>query len=274
MTLKLGIIGGGNMGAAIIRGAIRAGVIDAKQVIIAEVDKDRRKKLEPLGCALTDDPKKCLDAEQLLLAVKPQSFPAVAKSLVGDPLGRAPLHRSTIVISIMAGLSSGKIRSALGDSARIVRAMPNTPAQINLGMTAIALGEGANPGDDTLANELFSAVGKVINVEEKDMYAVTALSGSGPAYVFLLAEAMQQAGEQMGLNHAAARDLVTQTIRGAGELLHQSEQTADALRQAVTSPGGTTAAAMEYMFEKELPDIITEALMAARNRGIELDQAE
>ena len=267
MTHTLGIIGGGNMGASIVRGAIRAGVLPPMEIIIAEVDNERRKKLEPLGCAVTDDPRKCLDAEQLLIAVKPQSFPVLAATL-------APLHQSTVVISIMAGLSSGKIRSALGSNARIVRAMPNMPAQINVGMTAIALGQGAHEGDDELAHKLFSAMGKVIRVEEEHMYAVTAISGSGPAYVFLLAEAMQQAAEQMGLNHATARTLVVQTIRGAGELLSQSEQSADALRQQVTSPGGTTAAALEYMFEKELPDIITEALMAARNRGIELDQAE
>jgi len=265
--MQLGIIGAGNMGSAILRGAIKSGVLSPGDVIVADPSPEAREQAASLGCAVTDDPAQCVEAEQLMLAVKPQMLEKVAEQI-------APLPRSMVVISIMAGLSSGVIRSALGDNARIVRAMPNTPAQINHGMTALAIGDGAIDGDDALARKLFEAVGKAINVEERLMYAVTAVSGSGPAYVFLLAESMQQGAEQIGLSHAAARTLVEQTIRGAGELLSRSQQNADELRQAVTSPGGTTAAALEVMFEKELPEIVTEAILAARDRGIELDQGE
>ncbi len=139
-------------------------------------------------------------------------------------------------------------------------------------MTAIALGEGAQPGDELFVHDLFRAVGQVVQVDESHMHAATAVSGSGPAYVFLLAEAMEQAGTQIGLDARTARRLAYQTILGAGRLLAEDTRaSADALRTAVTSPGGTTAAALEVLFEKELPQIVTEAITAARDRGIELD---
>ncbi len=266
MTHTLGIIGCGNMGAAILRGALHAGVLAASDVVVAEPDADKRSKLADTGCAIVESAKDIVNVQQIMLAVKPQAFATVAEAI-------APLPQPTVVISIMAGLSSATIRKALGENARIVRAMPNTPAQLGLGMTALAVGDGATEADLELATKLFEAVGRVLRVDEIMMYAITAVSGSGPAYIFLLAEAMQQGAEQMGLSHADARTLVAQTVRGAGELLAQSELTATDLRQAVTSPGGTTAAALEHMFEKELPEIVTEALAAARDRGIELDQA-
>lgn len=253
------------MGSAILRGALAAGVLSPGDVIVAEPDGDRRAALADTQCKVVSDAEAAVDADTILLAVKPQAFSDVAKAI-------APLAKPTVVISIMAGLSSGRIREAMGDHARVVRAMPNTPAQIGVGMTVMAIGDGAAVDDALLAQRLFEAIGRVIRVDEQFMYAVTAVSGSGPAYVFLLAEAMQQGAEQMGLSHADARKLVTQTVRGAGELLAQSELTATGLRQAVTSPGGTTAAALEHMFEKELPEIVTEAMLAARDRAIELDR--
>jgi pyrroline-5-carboxylate reductase len=167
-------------------------------------------------------------------------------------------------------VTSAAVRAALGENARVVRVMPNTPCQIGAGMSAIALGEGASPGDETLARSLFESLGKVIAVDEHLMDAVTAVSGSGPAYVFLLAEAMEQAAVKIGLTMHDARILVSQTILGSARLLSESGQTADELRQAVTSPGGTTAAALEVMFERELPETMSLAITAARDRGREL----
>jgi pyrroline-5-carboxylate reductase len=201
MAYRLGIIGGGNMGSAIVRGGIANGVLAAKEVIIAEVDADRRGALTDTQCIITDDPKHAAAAEAILLAVKPQIFPSVAEII-------APLPARTIVISIMAGLSSRVIRAGLGDQVRVIRAMPNMPCQIGEGMTAIALGQGSSLGDETLAVRLFSAIGKTVMVDESQMYAVTAVSGSGPAYVFLLAEAMQQAAEELGLEASVAKKLV------------------------------------------------------------------
>jgi pyrroline-5-carboxylate reductase len=241
-------------------------VLQGGQILVAEIDAARRQAAAELGCGVSDDPAGALACGQIMLAVKPQSFGAVAEAL-----GR--LTRRTVVISIMAGLRSARIRAALGPQAAVVRAMPNTPCQIGLGMTAIALGEGARPGDDVLARRLFGAIGAVADVSEVHMYAVTAVSGSGPAYVFLLAEAMERAALEMGLEPQVARQLVVQTIRGAGELMHRAPRPPAELRQAVTSKRGTTAAALAVFEGRALSEIVVEALKAARDRGIELDEA-
>jgi pyrroline-5-carboxylate reductase len=149
--------------------------------------------------------------------------------------------------------------------------MPNMPCQIGAGMAAIAVGEGAQPGDETLAVGIFEALGRTVIVDEAVMHAVTAVSGSGPAYVFLLAEAMEQAGVGLGLDPDTARLLVRQTILGAGKLLAESDRTASELRVAVTSPGGTTEAALTEMLSRELPTIVQDAVTAARDRGAELE---
>lgn len=263
MPCTLAIIGGGNMGSAIVRGAVEHGVLQASEILIVEIDPDRRESLAQLGCTVTDDAGRATDCEQMLLAVKPQSFPQLARALPA-------LENSKVVISIMAGRSSASIRSSLGGNARVVRVMPNTPCQLGEGMSAIALGEGASAGDESLARSLFESLGKCIIVDEHQMDAVTAVSGSGPAYVFLLAEAMEQAAVKVGLSMHDARVLVSQTILGAAKLLSESEKTADDLRQHVTSPGGTTAAALEVLFERELPEIVSLAITAARDRGREL----
>jgi pyrroline-5-carboxylate reductase len=258
MSHRLGIIGGGNMGHAIVRGAIEGGVLPPGEIIVAELDAARRRALNDLGCTTTTvAAAAATGAEQLMLAVKPQVFGEIAASIV-------PLPRSMVVISIMAGLGSPRIRAALGEEARVIRAMPNTPCQV---------GEGAGAGDEALARSLFDALGRTVAVEEAHMYAVTAVSGSGPAYVFLLAEAMLDAAGRMGLEPDAARTLVAQTIRGAGHLLSASpDADAAALRRAVTSPRGTTEAALSVMLERDLPGIVIEALAAARDRGMELDR--
>ena len=263
--LKLGVIGGGNMGRAIVAGAIRAGVLAPADVILAEIDEVRRREAAALGCRVVSNSHEAVLAQQLLLAVKPQSFADVADAI-------APLSESKIAISIMAGLSSSRIRAALGPLVRVVRVMPNTPAQIGQGMTAIALGDGAAPGDERFAVQLFDALGRTAIVDESLMHAATAVSGSGPAYVFLLAEAMERAALALGVDEPTARLLVRQTILGAGSLLMDSDQDASDLRRAVTSPGGTTAAAIEVMQINKLVDVVVEAIRAARDRGAALDE--
>jgi len=265
MTYRLGMIGGGNMGSAIVRGGIGAGVFQPANVIVAEVDSTRRDALADIGCALSANPQDAAMAEQIMLAVKPQAFAEVAKAI-------APLDDEKVVVSIMAGLNSQRIRAALGTKARVIRAMPNTPCQLGAGMTAIAIGAGAAPGDEQLAVSLFNAVGRTVLVDESLMYAVTAVSASGPAYVFLLAEAMEQAAVALGIDQSVARRLVEQTVMGAGRLLSESSQDAGQLRQAVTSPGGTTAAALSVFEQEKLTDIVVRALTAARDRGRELDR--
>ncbi|MCA9291237.1 MAG: pyrroline-5-carboxylate reductase [Phycisphaerales bacterium] len=266
MEARLGMIGVGNMGQAILRGAIEAGLLTPDEVIAVDVDGRRRDEAAALGCRVSADPAEVVGATQCILAVKPQYFADVAAAL-------RPLPSSRVVISIMAGLSSLSIRRALGDEARVVRVMPNTPCQVGAGMSAIALGAGASPGDEAFAASILGAIGRTVVVDESMMHAVTAVSGSGPAYVFLLAEAMTQAGEELGLDPAVARLLVQQTILGAGRLLVESDGDPSILRQAVTSRGGTTEAAIETMLDGELPQIVMKGVRAARDRGAALDRA-
>lgn len=264
MTHRIGIIGGGNMGGAIVRGGVKAAVFRAAEVIVVEVDAAKRTAFEQIGCATSDQPAHAAAAEHILLAVKPQMFASVAGQI-------APLAPDKLVVSVMAGLNSKAIRSALGHSSRIVRAMPNMPCQIGAGMTAVALGEGARSGDEQLAMAIFSALGRTVMVDESLLNAVTAVSGSGPAYIFLLAEAMEQAAIALGVDAATARILVKQTVMGAGRLLTETNQSAAELRAAVTSPGGTTAAALEVFQNRRLTEMVIDALTAARDRGVALD---
>ena len=265
MAPALSIIGCGNMGTAILRGALEAGVLRPADLLVAEVDPDRRSVLAEFGCAVTADAADAAGSSNLLLAVKPQTFPEIAATL-------APLRDDAVVISIMAGLSSETIRDALGERARVIRVMPNTPSQIGRGVSAIAAGAGARAGDETLARKLFGAIGGVVDVTEDQMYAVTAISGGGPAYVCLLAETMERAAIELGIDPEAARPLVIGTIAGAGALMEQSDRDPAALREAVTSKGGTTAEALKVLGARDLPDIVLQAMTAARDRGIELDR--
>jgi len=253
------------MGQAILQGAIRAEVVEVGQILVVDTDEQRLSEVASIGCAVSDDASTSLSAGQIMLAVKPQVFNAVASVI-------APLIEPKIVISIMAGLSSKVLRSALGDKARIIRVMPNTPCSVGAGMSAIALGEGAEQGDETLAVSIFKSLGKTTIVDESLMYAVTAVSGSGPAYVFMLAEEMQKAAMELGIDQTTARLLANQTIFGAGRMLCESNIDVATLRQAVTSPGGTTQAALEVMMNRDLPKIINDAIQAAHERGVELDQ--
>lgn len=264
MSATLAVIGFGSMGSAIVRGGLEAGVLDARATLVIDPQEARRSEAAALGCRTMPAISGDVEADQILLAVKPQKWPEAVRHL-----GALPTPR--IVISIMAGIGSSQILAALGAQARIIRAMPNIPCSVRAGATALALGVGAARGDEQFARRLFKALGVVVEVDESLMNAATALNGSGPAYVFLLAEAMEQAGVQIGLDRRAARTLAYHTILGAGRLLtEEKDVTADALRAAVTSPGGTTAAALELLFERELPQIVADAIVAARDRGQEL----
>ncbi len=266
MALRLGIIGGGTMGRAIVAGCLEAGVLRPAEVVVAEVDPLRRQEVAALGCRVSAESPATLEAAQIMLAVKPQSFAGLASEL-------GCLRGPKIVISIMAGLASARIRAALGAPARVVRVMPNTPCRIKAGMSAIALGEGARPGDESLAVEVFSALGRTVIVNESDLHAVTAVSGSGPAYLFLLAEAMEQGAVDCGLSAEQAAVLVRQTLLGAGRLLVESGEAPGSLRAAVTSKGGTTEAAITLMQRRGLAEIVGEAISAAAQRARQLDQA-
>jgi pyrroline-5-carboxylate reductase len=211
-------------------------------------------------------PKVKADAAAVVIAVKPQTAPDAV-----PPLG---LHvsKSTLVLSIMAGRTIGFLEKALPPGTAIVRAMPNTPAAIGRGITVAVANAKVSPRQRKLAGDLLAAIGKVEWVsDEAFIDAVTALSGSGPAYVFLLAEAMTKAGIAAGLPPALAARLARETVAGSGELLHRSDIDAATLRQNVTSPGGTTAAALEVLMGPGgFDELLTKAIAAATKRSRDL----
>lgn len=273
--IRLTVFGAGNMGAAILGGAVKAGVLPPREILVVEPDPEKRAAMAALGCAVaaspherhstSTDPDSAAQNDSaspatILLAVKPQMFPALAESM-------GPLTRPTIALSIMAGLHSDSIRAALGPHARVIRAMPNTPSQLGAGMTAVALGAGAVPGDEALALRLFGAIGTVETLDEGLMHAVTAVSGSGPAYLFLLAEAMERSAAEVGFSPLQARTFVTQTLLGAAMLLAERRADPASLRAAVTSKGGTTEAAIAAMQRGGFETAVIAGIVAARNRG-------
>lgn len=265
--MGLGVIGGGNMAQAILRGGLQSGRIRADRVVVAEPDAEKRALLEGWGVTVHPTPAEALAAaeppSQVLLAVKPQVFPSVADQIRGRVDG--------VVMTIMAGLPSESIKTALGP-VRVIRLMPNTPARVGKGMTALALGAGSTAGDQAFARTLFEAVGEVIELDESLMDAFTGAAGSGPAYVFYLAEAMVRGAVDVGLAPDEADRIVRATIAGAAALLEESADAPSALRAAVTSKGGTTAAAVGVLDESHVMEAVQTAVAAARDRGRALAQ--
>jgi pyrroline-5-carboxylate reductase len=261
---RLVLLGAGKMGGAMLDGWLARG-LKAKQIAVVDPQPAQAiKALRRRGLAL--NPTKAFEATAIVVAVKPQIAPEAVPAL------RAHVGKTTLVLSIMAGRTIGFLENAMPAGTAIVRAMPNTPAAIGRGIST-AVGNGkVSARQRKLATDLLTAIGKVEWVgEEALLDAVTALSGSGPAYVFLLAEAMTQAGIAAGLPAPLAARLARETVAGAGELLHRSELDAATLRRNVTSPGGTTAAALEVLMGPGGFDaLLTKAIAAATRRSREL----
>jgi pyrroline-5-carboxylate reductase len=279
-SAPLAIIGGGTMARAIVRGGLDAGILDPRLVAICEPDEDRREFFRAWGVRAVESPGelgKWLEdrepsprAGQILLAVKPQSLAEVG-SQWSIRLDDAD-HAGRVVISILAGSSSAKVREAMGGRVAVIRVMPNTPASIRKGCSAVAIGAGAKLGDESRAVDIFSALGRVVRIDESLMDAFTALAGSGPAYVFYLAEAMTRAATEMGFDPQTAQDIARWTIAGSGLLLEQSDQTPAVLRAAVTSKGGTTAAATASLDGANVREAFATAIQAARDRARAMSQ--
>lgn len=271
----LAVIGGGNMARAIVEGGIRAGVLDADRVIVADPDEAKHDAFRRAVRSASEAVRYLEEHEpepgvgQVLLAVKPQMLGAVGRELLHEVGG---VER--VVISILAGMPGGRVRQELGGKARVIRVMPNTPAAIGMGMTAIAssgAGEGsASDADRALCRSLFEAIGKTVEIPESMIDAFTGVAGSGPAYVFYLAEAMEAAARRLGFEEAEARTIVMQTVVGSARLLSESGEKPQDLRARVTSRGGTTAAATGVMEEAGFLEMMIAAIRAARDRGAEL----
>jgi pyrroline-5-carboxylate reductase len=258
------LAGAGKMGGAMLSGWLARG-LDAKRVAVIEPNpSDEIGALATKGVRLNPSPKQIGAVATLVIALKPQTFPEAASAL------KSFSGPSTLVVSIMAGTTIASIEAACGGS--VVRAMPNTPAAIGRGITVAVAAENVSAAQRAVADALLRATGSVEWVDDEDlMDAVTAVSGSGPAYIFLLAEELARAGVEAGLPQELATKLARETVAGSGELLHRSDTPSATLRQNVTSPGGTTAAALEVLMGPDgMQSLLTRAVAAATRRSREL----
>lgn len=262
---KIGFIGGGNMAEAIIKGLLGGGV-PAGAIMVAEPVPLRRDFLsaEYSVEVTVDNLDVARQAEIIILAIKPQVAASVLTGL--EPV----ISSDKLIISIMAGISTGFIEETLTNGVRVVRCMPNTPALVQTAASALCPGRKATGHDLEIAREIFSLVGVVVTVPEKQMDAVTGLSGSGPAYVFTFIEALADAGVKNGLPRDVAASLAVQTVLGAARMAAETGEHPALLRERVTSPGGTTIAALHALENGRFRGLIMDAVDAATQRSKEL----
>ncbi len=260
MSVKLGVIGGGVMGTAIVSRLMQCGTYQSADILISEPTLTQRESLQQqYGVQVTGDNQLAAMAPVLLLAIKPQIFDKVVAEL-SHP------HPHQLVISILAGVSIAQLERAFPDRA-VIRAMPNTPATVGMGMTAIAAGTYVSAAQLELAKQLFQSVGEVATVAESLMDAVTGLSGSGPAYVAIAIEALADGGVAAGLPRGIADQLALQTVLGTAQLLNQSKIHPAQLKDRVTSPGGTTIAGVAKLEQAGFRSALIEAVIAAAQRS-------
>lgn len=252
------------MGTALLHGVLTAGVVTPGAVRVADAVSAAAESLATVcGVARAENAEAVSESDVILICVKPGDAVALlgSENLAGK-----------LVISIVAGLTLDRMEMAAGEQARIIRVMPNTPAQIGQGATAFALGKAATRDDAALAQSIFEAVGVAVEVDEKLLDAVTGLSGSGPAYVYTVIEAMADGGVLKGLPRDLALRLAAQTVAGAGAMVLASGQHPATLRDMVTSPGGTTIAGLEALEKGGLRSALIAAVRSATERSIELGQ--
>jgi pyrroline-5-carboxylate reductase len=262
--MTIAILGGGVMGETLLSGLIRSGRPPG-QLLVAHRRRERREELtERYGVEALTAAEAAHRADTLVLVVKPQDMSTLLAE-IGPSVTSAQL-----VVSLAAGITSAVIESRLADGVPVVRVMPNTPALVDAGMAAVSPGTHCTEEQIEHAMDLLRATGKVIRVPEKLQDAVTAVSGSGPAYLFFVVEAMIEAGVHLGLPRATASELVIQTVVGSAKLLAETGEHPTVLREQVTSPAGTTAAAIRELEHHKVRAAFLSALEAARNRSREL----
>ena len=261
-------IGAGNMAEALVKGLVQGGVCPAKQITVTDPRVERLDFFRTAFAvnATPSNTDAVSNAGVVVLAVKPQSMSDVLLELKGK------LPAAAVVVSIAAGTLTKTIEDGLGGKTRVVRVMPNTPALVGAGASAVCPGRFAKPDDVELTSRLMESVGLVVRVEEGMMDAVTALSGSGPAYVFYVMESMIAAAKKLGMDETVAKLLTYATISGAAKLATESGSEPAELRQRVTSKGGTTAAALDVMHQKQVGESFIAAIEAAARRSRELSK--
>ena len=276
----IGFIGAGNMGEAFVGALTRSGIFSPSAIIMSDVYQDRLEFMKKsYGVQITSDNLKLFSTSDIVvLAIKPQQMAQVLSDIAGHPDYR--ISQRKLIISIAAGILIRKIEDALypklDEASRknlpIVRVMPNTPALVLAAMSGMSANRYVNADDIRVTRTILEAMGKVVEFQEKDLDAVTALSGSGPAYLFYLAEAMIQGGIAAGLKPEDANILTLETLNGAVKLLKERNEAPESLRRKVTSPGGTTEAAIKVMDTHGVATYIAEAIVAAAKRSEELSR--
>ena len=267
---KVGFIGAGNMAGALIKGFLAAGLCRAKDLWVSDVAAAQRRRIKRSfnveGCA--DNRRLVKGSQTVILAVKPQDTDAVLREI------RPEVTKDKLLISIAAGVSLRRLESALGPRARVVRVMPNTPALVGKGAAVAVRGARATAADERLTLALFGGVGEAVAVRrEALMDPVTGLSGSGPAYVYLFAEALIEGGVREGLPEPVARRLAFQTLEGAAAMLKETRKSPAKLREMVSSPGGTTVAGLARLAQGRFRESVSAAVCAATRRSRELGAA-
>jgi pyrroline-5-carboxylate reductase len=263
---KIAFLGGGNMAEALIKGLLSAGAARPDQILVMDISADRLAYLKNAYGVMPQQNN--LDAARganvVVLSVKPQIIERVLADI-------APaVDESKLVISIAAGINIDKIEKSLSGKPRVVRVMPNTPALVLAGAAALAGGKNATSEDLALARDIFTSVGRAVIVEEKLMDAVTGLSGSGPAYVFMIIDALSDAGVKAGLPRALALELAAQTVYGSAKMVLETKEHPGKLRDMVTSPGGTTIEGLHALEKGGLRAVLMNAVEAATARSREL----
>jgi pyrroline-5-carboxylate reductase len=262
--MSTAIIGAGVMGETLLSGLVRAGR-RVDQLMVGEKRTERARELEErYGVAVVSNREAAAKADTVALVVKPQDMGDVLDEIAPD------LRAGQLVVSLAAGITTSFIESRVPDGVAVVRVMPNTPALVDEGMAAISPGSHCDESHLTEAESLMASTGKVLRIPEKQMDAVTAISGSGPAYIFFVVESMIEAGVHLGLPRATATDLVVQTLVGSAAMLRETGSHPVVLREQVTSPGGTTASALRELEVHRVRAAFLAAMEAARNRSREL----
>jgi pyrroline-5-carboxylate reductase len=263
---RIGLIGAGQMATALGQGFVKAGLVDPGRLLASDpVAEARERFAQATGAQAVDDNRRvAADSDVVLLAVKPQQIGKALETL------RPVLTPQKLVVSIAAGIRLGLLARELGAEARLVRVMPNTPCLVGKGASAYCLGGKATADDGKLVGRLLGAVGLAFEVDENLLDAVTGLSGSGPAFVYLMIEALSDGGVRMGLSRPVATALAAQTVRGAAEMVLATQEHPGVLKDRVTSPGGTTIAGLAALESGGVRAALIEAVTAATERSIAL----
>ncbi len=264
-TPRIACVGGGNMGTSLLMGLKEKGYA-REQLCVSEPSAIRRDLLQDMGLSTFSSNAEVVNqADVVIIAVKPQIMPSVLAELKGI------IAQSTLVISIAAGIPLAALSRGLGENHRIIRCMPNTPALKGAGITGMYSASNLDKSETKLIESILGAVGKTLWLEtEAQLNAVTAVSGSGPAYFFYLTECLIETAQELGLSESTSKLLATETAYGAAVMLQDSEADAASLRHSVTSPGGTTEAALEHMINTRFSEMFHQAVHAACARSIEL----